>query len=425
MVERKDFLNEVYGYEEIKDELYQVLGWYKNNDLDIKKKEYLPHGILFYGDPGYGKTLLVREFAKSFDYKIYVLEGDSENLDEELVSTYNKAKEEKDGAIVIIDEIDRLIDKDSRLERVLQTQLDGFNKNVNVLTLATANNFYNLPKSLIREGRFDRKFEIEIRDEDDLKIIVEKLLETHNFDLKNNKEGVEELILHLKDHSVSKIKALFNSVYLRYGKDASLDDFLNENYFFDNGVVNKKEKYDIPKFIAIHEAGHALYIYKFSKTQKLLRVCCSNGGGKTYSTSNKMYISRDSEIESIQIALSGLIAEEIFFKKHDIGCKRDLRAAYKIAFSLMNEANIEGIDNNCPEDFDFEPSYVSEFEKTSYIKKTNKLIKKNYRIVKKKLKKCKKELLLIAEKLVKQQTLTRGEITKIIKTKSQNIVFKK
>ena len=198
MVERKDFLNEVYAYEEIKDELYQVLEWYKNNDLDIKKKEYLPYGILFYGNPGYGKTLLVREFAKSFDYKIYVLEGDSENLDEELVSTFNKAKEEKEGAIVIIDEIDRLIDKDSRLERVLQTQLDGFNKNVNVLTLATANNFYNLPKSLIREGRFDRKFDIEIRDEDDLKIIVERLLETHNFDLKNNKDGVEELILHLK-----------------------------------------------------------------------------------------------------------------------------------------------------------------------------------------------------------------------------------
>lgn len=191
MISRNEFLTKVYGYEGIKDELYEILGWYLNNDLEEDKKEFLPHGILFYGDPGQGKTLLMREFAKTFNYKIFVLEGDKENLDEVLVSTYKEAKKEEKGAIVIIDEVDRLVERDTKLERVLQTELDGFKKEGNVLTLASANFYYDLPDSLVREGRFDRKYEIKVFNNKELKDIIKHLLKDRGFNIEKVDDEVD------------------------------------------------------------------------------------------------------------------------------------------------------------------------------------------------------------------------------------------
>ena len=61
------FLNNVYGYNNIKEELYLIREWYFNRD-ESNKKLMLPRGILFYGDPGYGKTHIIREYSKCFNY---------------------------------------------------------------------------------------------------------------------------------------------------------------------------------------------------------------------------------------------------------------------------------------------------------------------------------------------------------------------
>lgn len=189
---------------------------------------------------------------------------------------------------------------------------------------------------IIREGRFDRRFKVDIHDEESIKTIISKLLEDHNFEIINDKEGVEELILHLKYDSISKIKSILNSVYLRYGKNAILDDFIKEKYHSVTGIYKRITNYMVPEYIAVHEAGHALYLYKFSKSKKLLRVICDSQIGITYSTNNSRYSNRESEVESLQIALAGFIAEELILKKHDIGSALDLEKAFKIVFKLMN-----------------------------------------------------------------------------------------
>lgn len=81
----------------------------------------------------------------------------------------------------------------------------------------------------------------------------------------------------------------------------------------------------------------------------------------------------------------------------------------------MNEANIYGIEYNCSRDFYYQPNKVSEFEKKIYIKKANKLVKENEKIARKNLKKCKKELLLIANKINENKTLTRNEFINLLK----------
>ena len=413
MISRNEFLSKVYGYQGVKDELYEILGWYLNNELSEDKREFLPHGILFYGDPGQGKTLLMREFAKTFGYKIFVLEGDKENLDEVLVSTYKEAKKEEKGAIVIIDEIDRLIDKDSKLERVLQTELDGFKKEGNVLTLASANFYYDLPDSLVREGRFDRKYEIKVFNNKELKEIIKHFLKERDFLIEKSEDEVEELRQHLTNSSISKIKTLFNIVYFKKGKEAKLDDFINELTFIDTGCVESKEDFIVPRVIALHEAGHALYVYKFSKRKKFFRVKCYENRGFTYST-DIFEDNRETQIEDIQISLAGLVAEELFYKKHDIGCSNDLEKAYTSSFNLLNGVNINAIDFHAPKSLRYRGESISEYEKKTYAKRVNKFMMKNYHIVKRRLRKYKKELSIIADEVVKNKVVKREDLIRLI-----------
>jgi len=90
-----EFLEKVYGYREIKKELKLIQDWYFNADSLGERKKLLPKGILFYSDPGEGKTHIVREYSKSFNYPIFVIEGNDDNVLDEVVKAYENASKEK------------------------------------------------------------------------------------------------------------------------------------------------------------------------------------------------------------------------------------------------------------------------------------------------------------------------------------------
>lgn len=202
-------------------------------------------------------------------------------------------------------------------------------------------------------------------------------------------------------------------VYFKKGKEAELDDFINELTFLDTGCVESKEDYIVPRVIALHEAGHALYIYKFSRSKKFFRIRCYEQRGYTYST-DISHDNRENQIEDIQIALAGLVAEELFYKKHDIGCFNDLEKAYSSSFKLMNEVNINTIDFYAPKSLKYRGESISEYEKKTYAKRVNKFMKKNYHIVKRKLRKYKKELSIIADEVVKNKVVKREGLIRLI-----------
>lgn len=405
------FLKNVYGYSNVKNELKLIQSWYINADRLGKKKNLLPKGIIFYGNPGQGKTHIVREYSKSFNYPIFVIEGNEENILDEVLSTYEKAKKEEN-AIVIIDEIDRLIESDMKLTRIIMSQLDGFKNNENILTLATANNYYNLPEALLREGRFDRHFKLTIDNYKDLEDVIRGF--ALNAGVKLNDNDVLELLDALYHCSPSEIKALFNNVSLRYGKDCLINDIIDTIDFRKTGFIKNKDDFKVSDQTAIHEAGHAIFIYHFCKTQKFLRIYFNNRCGATVFKQIDNTESKKRNIESIQVSLAGIAAEQLILKEHGSGCELDLENAYLTSFELVNRTCIDEKFNYCNETAFFERHNSSEHNNAIFDKKTRRYLIKQYEYVKKTLKKYRKEIITLANYLKENKQIKRDEFIRLI-----------
>ena len=109
-VDYEQLLNNVFGYEDNKKELIRIIEWFNNKELLANKKITLPKGILLYGDPGCGKTLLLRTLINSLNAKVFVLKANKDNVVNEITEIYSKARKEE-FAIVVIDELDLLVEK--------------------------------------------------------------------------------------------------------------------------------------------------------------------------------------------------------------------------------------------------------------------------------------------------------------------------
>lgn len=406
----KEFLSNVYGYSKVKNELFVIRDWYLNSSEMGEKKRLLPKGILFYGRPGCGKTQLMREYSKSFNYPIFVIEGKEDNVQEEVCNIYEKAKQEKN-AIVIIDELDRLVGQDEKLVRIIMSQLDGFDSSTSILTIATCNEYFELPEALIREGRFDRHFFIGNTD-GEMEDIIRSFAKDSNIELSN--EDIMELAICFDICTTGEIKAIFNNASLRYGNKCTIDDIINTSDYLRTGYMNKDSDFNVPRYAAIHEAGHAIYSHIFCKTKTFLRIYFNDDGGVAVCKESNMIETKESRINCVRVGLAGLVAEDIILNNHDIGCGDDLEKAYDLSFRLINRTCINGIKNYCTKNAYYDRYNMSDFSSKKFDKRTISFVKANYRIVKRKLKKYKKEIITLADYLQEHKEIKRNEFIKLV-----------
>ena len=406
----KSFLCNVYGYTKVKEELYAIRNWYFNYDENKNSKISLPKGLLFHGRPGSGKTHIIREYSKSFNYPVFIVEGKDDNIDKEVIDIYEKAKEEKK-AIVIIDELDKLINKDYKLTRVIMSQLDGFSKNENVLTLATANRYNELPEELIREGRFDRHFYINSVYEE-----INDVLRCFAKDagIKLSDDDFSELEYHLDRYKAGELKAIFNNAALRYGSCVTVDDIIDTADFLKTGNIRNNNKQVVTYETAIHEAGHAVYTHLCSKTEKVLRIIFNEFGGSTLTKNVSEYETKESRINNIRIGLAGVVAEDIIIGGHDIGCGSDLDKVYDLSYRLVNRTCINGIDRFCASEIYYGEKKGSEYNDKAFEKKAMNFLKKNYSVVKRELKKYKDKIEMLANYLMKNKGIKREALIKLV-----------
>lgn len=140
-----------------------------------------PKGVLLYGAPGTGKTLLARACAAQTQacflklagpqlVQMYIGDGSK------IVRDAFKLAREKQPSIIFIDELDaigsRRFDSDKQGDRETQrtmlellNQMDGFTKDLNIKVIAATNRIDILDPALLRSGRLDRKIEFPLPDE--------------------------------------------------------------------------------------------------------------------------------------------------------------------------------------------------------------------------------------------------------------------
>jgi len=171
---------DVGGLENIKDELKEAIEWpLKYTDVFKKANTNPPKGILLYGAPGTGKTLLAKAVANESGVNFISIKGP------ELISRYvgesergvreifKKAKQASP-TILFFDEIESLVplrgigDSSHVTERTISqflTEMDGIEELKGVVVLAATNRLDLVDPALLRSGRFDLILELPVPDE--------------------------------------------------------------------------------------------------------------------------------------------------------------------------------------------------------------------------------------------------------------------
>ena len=181
--ERKETFADVAGQDEAVEELRELVGFLSDNERYTDVGAQIPKGVLLFGPPGCGKTLLARAFAGEAGASFYSISGS------DFVELYvgvgaarvrDLFREARINApsIIFIDELDAVGrsrtetgatvtdgEQEQALNQIL-AEMDGFSATSGVMVLAATNRPDVLDQALLRPGRFDRSIGLERPDED-------------------------------------------------------------------------------------------------------------------------------------------------------------------------------------------------------------------------------------------------------------------
>ena len=349
--------DKVIGYDEVKAELIRISDVLRSPEKYEKLGVTMPSGVLLFGVPGVGKTLMVKCFIDESGCKSYTLRKEKPNGDfiNEIKETFEKAKSEAP-AIVFLDDMDKFANEDymhvdAEEYVTVQSCIDNC-KGKGVFTIATANDRYCFPDSLIRAGRFDKVIEIGVPKGETAKQIIR-----HYLDRKRviGDIDVEEISMLMEGKSCAELETVINEAGICAGFESKekIDqkDIVRAcmSLMFDSVESFEKQDSDILKKIAIHEAGHAVVaevLNPGSVSLVTIRRYTGENQGMTKIRSHRCtdYSFEMQECSAIHY-LGGKAATELIGLEPDMGCEKDLSNAYDIVRRLVQEICSYGFDS--------------------------------------------------------------------------------
>ena len=350
--------DDVAGLDEEKQEMIEIVQFLKEPKKFNEMGAKIPKGVLLYGKPGTGKTLIAKAIAGEANVPFISMSG-SEFIEmfaglgaSRVRKLFEKARKVAP-CIVFIDEIDAIgsrrssgsgaeTENNQTLNQLL-VEMDGFDTEETIIVLAATNRPEMLDTALLRPGRFDRQITINVPDkrgrEEILKIHSANKKLAENVKLETIAEdtagltGAElanilneaAILATINEHEVIKqedIEEAFKKVTIGLQKTSR--------------VYSEKDK----KITAYHEAGHAV-VSRYLETQEPVKeisiIPRGMAGGYTMNKTNedKNYISKTEMEERLIVLMAGRAAEKIIINDISTGASNDFEVATKIAKDMV------------------------------------------------------------------------------------------
>ncbi|CAH1773549.1 unnamed protein product [Owenia fusiformis] len=351
--------NDVKGVDEAKSELQDIVEYLKDPERFKTLGAKLPKGVLLVGQPGIGKTLLARAVAGEAGVPFFQCSGSE--FDEMFVGTGAKRVRQLFGSaklrapcVIFIDEIDTLGAKRTSSQihpyanqtiNQLLAEMDGFQQNEGVIVLGATNRRDNLDKALLRPGRFDVEVRIFSPDLKGRKDIIELYLKKVTAD---STCDCERLARGTTGFTGADIENMVNQAALKAAKDGSLAVSMADlEWARDKVLMGPAKKNRIPDeetnwMTAYHEAGHVLVAHYTKNSTPLHKVTIIPRGmslGHTaYIPEKEQYNhSRTQLMAQMDTAMGGRVAEELIYgaDKVTTGASSDFQSATGIATAMV------------------------------------------------------------------------------------------
>ena len=442
---------DVAGCDEEKAEMVEVVDYLKDPKKYTKCGAKLPKGLLLVGPPGTGKTLLAKAVAGEANVPFYSISGSDfvemfVGVGAGRVRDLFKTAKQNAPCLIFIDEIDAVgrqrgaglgggnDEREQTLNQLL-VELDGFEENSGIIVIAATNRSDVLDPALLRAGRFDRQITVSLPDRNGREAIFKVHAKGKIIDESIDFKALAKRTVGFSGADIANILNEAAILAVRGKREkitmADIDEAIDRRIAGpakSNKGFNEIER----KEIAYHEAGHAvigLTLPHSDKVRKITIIPRGNTGGHVLMgpDDDRFLLTKNELIAEITGLLGGRTSEEIFFKDVTTGASNDIERATHIARSMVVEYGMSSLgpiqyESNTGSVFlgrdytntqrNFSSAVAEEIDK-----EIRKIIEDAHKQAYEIITKRKEDVILIAETLLKNETINEEEIDYLLKNR--------
>jgi len=426
-----------------------VVDFLKDPKKYIELGARIPKGILLVGPPGTGKTLLARAVAGEAGVPFFSISGSDfvemfvgvgASRGRDLFETAKK----NSPCIVFIDEIDAVgrqrgaglggghDEREQTLNQLL-VEMDGFDVNEGIIILAATNRPDILDPALLRPGRFDREITVGFPDvkgrEEILRVHARNKPLAKEVDLKviaRGTPGFTGADLENVLNEAALLSARANQKYIGMSELEEAIERVIGGTKKTSRIISDFEK----KIVAFHEAGHALVGYLLPHTDPVHKVSIiprGRAGGYTLMLpeEDRYYMTRSELLDRVSTLLAGRVAEKLVFNEISTGAQNDLERATSIVRQMIMEYGMSEVlgpitlgkkhdqvflGRDLARDRDFSEEIAKAIDQ-----EIRRIIDMCYQRAQEILETNRDKLEVIAEELLRKETLDAKEIEALVK----------